>query len=404
MKKYLILSVTALFFVALCSTASAQNPDWRPVVTADPSQNVSILQTFRDYANVPDLGLTVPTIVEADFDAGDVTGYSNIFGVYDVTQKQFLPYAVVSHAQSAPRIIGISDSAGQTFPELYDKNYSTKRDFNLTSSGINHATLTVRFDSPIQSNALNLFLDNNVTLPTSITISRVTDGKTIIILNKIKPASTYIQFPTVTTDRFIIEFEYSQPLRITDVSLDSLANQLAKKSVRFLAQPGSSYAIYVNQEVPRNSYTTQEPPNLYTSNVKNIGMLSLSQNSSFVPADTDSDKIPNSRDNCPNVSNPDQADLDKNGLGDVCDDYDHDGVINSKDNCPNIPNINQKDTDGDSVGDSCDPDESRLTEKYPALVWFGIGGATLIFLGLLYVAGNKIRKNNNNNIEPPKIN
>lgn len=57
-----------------------------------------------------------------------------------------------------------------------------------------------------------------------------------------------------------------------------------------------------------------------------------------VPVDTDMDGIPDSVDNCPNIANPDQADEDDNGVGDVCEptegDDDGDGVPNDTDECP----------------------------------------------------------------------
>ena len=92
------------------------------------------------------------------------------------------------------------------------------------------------------------------------------------------------------------------------------------------------------------------------------------------------------RDNCPEARNPDQADRDGDGFGDVCDvcpdtfdpaqiDRNHDGVGDScascvdedgdgrstggggcsGDNCPNVANPDQFDFDGDGVGDACDP-------------------------------------------------
>jgi hypothetical protein len=63
-------------------------------------------------------------------------------------------------------------------------------------------------------------------------------------------------------------------------------------------------------------------------------------------------------DNCPLQPNPDQADRDNDGDGDVCDDGDDDGTMDSSDNCPDLPNPTQSDCDGDGVGDACDRDLS----------------------------------------------
>ena len=60
--------------------------------------------------------------------------------------------------------------------------------------------------------------------------------------------------------------------------------------------------------------------------------------------DTDDDGILNDVDNCVDIANADQNDLDGDGEGDVCDtDLDGDGVDNEDDNSPNVPNPNQED-------------------------------------------------------------
>ncbi len=94
--------------------------------------------------------------------------------------------------------------------------------------------------------------------------------------------------------------------------------------------------------------------------------------------DMDGDGIANATDKCPTVFDPIrpvddgmQGDSDGDGLGDACDpcpldantttcttadpnDRDHDGIPNSTDNCPDVSNTDQADGDGDGKGDVCD--------------------------------------------------
>ncbi len=78
----------------------------------------------------------------------------------------------------------------------------------------------------------------------------------------------------------------------------------------------------------------------------------------------------NCDDNCWLTPNPDQADIDSDGIGSTCDncpsspnteqlDTDGDGIGNSCDNCPTVPNPDQLDTDNDGLSNACDSDDDN---------------------------------------------
>jgi len=76
--------------------------------------------------------------------------------------------------------------------------------------------------------------------------------------------------------------------------------------------------------------------------------------------DADGDGLCADVDNCPGTPNSDQADLDRDQLGDVCDaDIDGDLVPNGDDNCIFDSNANQADFDSDGAGDVCDTDDDN---------------------------------------------
>lgn len=82
--------------------------------------------------------------------------------------------------------------------------------------------------------------------------------------------------------------------------------------------------------------------------------------------------VDNKADNCPDVYNPDLRDTDGDGKGDACDpspgtdpggeeeseppadDPDQDGIVSSQDNCPEVYNPRQSDIDANGIGDACD--------------------------------------------------
>ena len=53
--------------------------------------------------------------------------------------------------------------------------------------------------------------------------------------------------------------------------------------------------------------------------------------------DLDADGTPDVRDVCPTIQDPNQLDMDEDGVGDECDfDVDGDELPNTQDNCPRV--------------------------------------------------------------------
>jgi hypothetical protein len=117
--------------------------------------------------------------------------------------------------------------------------------------------------------------------------------------------------------------------------------------------PSSLLQVYVGGS------STAAAVGLSLDEVKLFGYSALPMNifhdSLIVPEDTDLDGVFDRFDNCPQIPNADQADSDRDGIGNACDnDDDDDGVADASDNCPLMRNADQLDNDGDGVGNTCD--------------------------------------------------
>ena len=372
--------IAGLALTGLCAVAFAQ------------SATEIALTKFKskvDLTEVSSLNIQTPKVIEAPL--GSIVN-SNQIAVYNNTESVFVPYIrTTTNSYNNTQSVYASD---RLLAALSDNNYATTERFEVSEGVQNSVSFKVSYTKDIATAGLSISFAPNVAWPISVSIKyKDASGTEKVALNTTKYRDG-ISFPTVLAKDFIITLIYAQPLEISEVKLlDGNQYKGENGSIRFLAKPKSSYAIYYDVEAYVN-VPVGEMPNLNDSRevVRVSEFKSTDSNKSFVLSDIDKDKIPDVSDNCVSVYNPDQKDLDNNGRGDACDDYDRDGVINSLDNCVNDPNSNQADTDKDGIGDVCDKEESRFAEKNKWVPWAGVATAVVIIGGLGFVVFRDLAK------------
>lgn len=373
MKKYIVAIV---FLFTSAGTSFAQLPQQEQRI----HDAITYFQTYTALLLPPQE--QIPTVVEVPVTSSSTRN----FALYEMISDTLQPFQIIPQTQDMPYKVMTDDTAEEQ-EALNDNNSQTYVQYELINTSNNQVSLFLNYAQPISTTSLSFLLDENVQLPTYITIQTITGDKNVVVLSRKEVTGTTIMFPETRSDRFTITFEHTQPLRISEIGfIQTPQSKQTSYVLRFLARPGEQYYLYQDPQGTVPHFTTAEGSNL--SAVTDALVLfppAKRANEFFKKPDTDSDGIDDSLDNCVMVSNADQRDVDGNSTGDACEDFDVDGVMNNIDNCPDNPNRLQQDEDGDGFGDHCDPEESRLTERLWWLPWLGIGVGFSIVTTLLVI-------------------
>ena len=276
-------------------------------------------------------------------------------------------------------------SRGDNVSVLSNKNFSEYYEFPLKVSGeIEVSEIELTFQESVPLEGISLYLSPNVSLPNFIEVESLSGNEKRIILSKKEVSSRTIQFPMTDARSFTLRLYHSQPLRLTEIKpFYKEKKRATEESVRFLAQPGYSYEVFVDADRFVPSAEAESPQFFSDEDMVQIEPSEKRANNLYRKSDGDGDGIPDEKDNCIKYKNPSQEDVNGNGRGDACDDFDKDGIVNINDNCINNPNRNQSDEDMDGIGDVCDKEESRFFERYSWILPVSIGGVALIVVFLM---------------------
>ena len=141
-------------------------------------------------------------------------------------------------------------------------------------------------------------------------------------------------------------------IRINTLNIERLEQVIQIHNI----QENSPVKIYYNNSCS----SLPQIPNLDSSLpwwalVYNTNILQENIYYTLRKTDSDWDSIQDLYDNCVNISNRDQRDINQNGMWDVCEfDTDGDSIPDEIDNCRALANPLQEDDDDDNIGNTCD--------------------------------------------------
>lgn len=376
MKKIFLSTALTL---ALCGIVSAQSE------TLDFSR-------YKKTASFKVEGITTPKVVRykslEPLGSGVILVEERSDNLY--TEKDIVHYRVLKSYEKIRNIpnasvVSVSSSFEGNERFMLDDNENTYMTFDSREK---KHSIEVAFDQKTDVSGIYIVHDTGIISPQTVSVEGLfSDGEWRPILSR-KPYSWHISWPKVWVNRLRFTFETPHFFRINEMKfLGQEASQTYDELI-FYAQEGKTYRVYFEPSFGQKYYHKGDylPLNI-DDRTPEFDLEDIQKNPSF-DSDFDNDGIDDLNDLCPKISDASNADTDKNGKGDVCEDPDQDGKISSKDNCPFEYNPGQQDIDQDGIGDKCDDLEGRVTENVDYLLYLVFGGV-VILLGFLLWRGMK---------------
>jgi hypothetical protein len=275
---------------------------------------------------------------------------------------------------------------------IFDKDTSTSVTVPVKPGNSDSVTtITIRYNQPVTRNIVSLAFAG-INLPQGLYQFQVAAKNTqgefqVLSKSTVHTLRPFNDFPTYTAREWIIIINHSRAFSMMEIDLvDSTSPPTTNQTeISFVVDPGHIYALYTTHDSTSSGCWSSGPvPSPNGSLLQPITLAESSHlpNPHLNSIDHDNDGVPDKQDNCIYDTNPDQADKNQNGIGDICDDHDLDSMKNASDNCPDVFNPGQKDRDQDRVGDACDSTDDRFDYQYPWLPWLGILVGFVVVIGI----------------------
>jgi hypothetical protein len=351
--------------IALCALTSVASADTRAV--------------FTTMTPVVVPKISIPTVVSIPYNFG--FGNAAYAALEQKGVELFVPF-IYNYTQVEGPQFSATVGGAYTNTTLTDADSNTSYDLPYEEGEQSvEIVISTQGGVAVESNGIQIDLAAYSAAPThsSVSVISSTGEKTVRAYEAYPYGGP--RFPAERAHTWKVTLWYSQPVRVSGVTVLPQTSGTRIDGITFLAQPGGEYTLYTGADRQEAIYTS-EAPQLSGAKATKGSVGIATANPLYTPADTDGDGVVDARDNCRGIANAGQEDIDSNGVGDACDDFDKDGYVNVQDNCPLITNRDQRDTDADKIGDVCDEGESRLTEQYKWLPWAGIGLVILVLIAM----------------------